>query len=646
MPPASSVSTRSVNRLSREAIQSRAGATASSPWLEMLGNEQSSFRSSTKRREFFSMYVSTALVEITISFFHYANVMSAPSPRPSAGPPYEVGRPDFHFSPRPNRAAQIRWRRWSEQAFDEAANLDRPILLSISAVWCHWCHVMDETTYSNQGVIDLINSEYVPIRVDNDLRPDINQRYNMGGWPSTAFLTSSGEILTGATYLPPEQMADTLARVAGYYRTHRPEIANRVLEGRKRAGSGAARSAGELDYGQVDLILDAVKNAYDAEYGGFGSAPKFPQTDAIHLLLEQAQLRGEPSLREMAVHTLQQMASSGTYDHVEGGFFRYSTTQDWSVPHFEKMLEDHAGLVYGLVLAGMPEALEMTTGYLDRVLRDPKTGLYAGSQDADEHYYSMDAEERARSTAPYVDRRVYTSWNAALAIAYLSSPSHGEVARSAGGGAKLLDSLFKHAYRKGEGMTHAEGVGGQLADQVWSLWASLRAYQHGFGQKWMDVALDLAAHIEERYGDPELGGYLDHAGGDELGRLGERIKPLAENSVAAMALIELDILTGDPASPYRERARRALESVAALPRQYGLMAAVFARALNRLGHALKVSTKNPELARAAVAAHPYAVIDPTGDGRAVVCSGTICLAPVSTPTELAEAIREASRTRA
>ena len=148
------------------------------------------------------------------------------------------------------------------------------------------------------------------------------------------------------------------------------------------------------------------------------------------------------------------------------------------------------------------------------------------------------------------------------------------------------------------------------------------------------------------YGDPELGGYLDHAGGDDLGRLGERIKPLAENSVAAMALIELDTLLGDPDAPYRERARRALESVAALPRSYGLMAAVFARALDRLAHAVKVTTKNPELARAARAAHPYAVIDPDGDQRAVVCSGQICLAPVSTPDAVREAIKEASQARA
>src|SRR5436190_12414610 len=152
---------------------------------------------------------------------------------------------EFHFSPRPNRASEITWQAWSHEAFDAARRTDRPILLSISAVWCHWCHVMDETTYSNPGVIDLIKNEYVPIRVDNDVRPDINQRYNMGGWPSTAFLTSSGDILTGATYLPPDQMANALMRIADYYRANQAEIASRVLDARKRAAAGVARSAGE-----------------------------------------------------------------------------------------------------------------------------------------------------------------------------------------------------------------------------------------------------------------------------------------------------------------------------------------------------------------------------------------------------------------
>jgi uncharacterized protein YyaL (SSP411 family) len=553
---------------------------------------------------------------------------------------------EFHFSPRPNRAAEINWHPWSEAAFEEAKQTGRPILLSISAVWCHWCHVMDETTYSHPGIIDLINREYVPVRVDNDVRPDINQRYNMGGWPSTAFLTPSGDILTGATYLPPDQMADALSRVAGYYRTNQPDIATRVLEARQRASSAVARSAAPLDDGMVDSILAAAIAAYDPEYGGFGNAPKFPQTDAILLLLEQSQLRSDPQLRQMAVLTLEKMAGGGTYDHVEGGFFRYSTTQDWSVPHFEKMLEDHSGLVSALALAGMDTVLDTTSGYLDRVLRDPKTGLYAGSQDADEHYYSMDGEERSQTPAPFVDRRVYTSWNAALAIGYLEAsrrldrPALREQAK------KLLERLFQNAYRKSEGMSHAEGVGAQLTDQVWSLWAALRAHQAGLGDQWMRAALDLAEHLDQRYGDPRTGGYFDHAATGALGRLAEPIKPLAENSVAAMALVELDILAGDPDAPNLARARRALESVAGLPRQYGLMAAAFARALDRTHHAIKVTTRNADLARAAALAHPYAVIDPGGDQRAVVCVGTICLAPVSTPEAVVEALKEASTSRA
>jgi len=557
----------------------------------------------------------------------------------------DAGR-EFHFSPRPNRAAEINWQPWSEAAFEKAKQTSRPILLSISAVWCHWCHVMDETTYSHPGIIDLINREYVPVRVDNDVRPDINQRYNMGGWPSTAFLTSSGDILTGATYLPPDQMADALSKVASYYRTNQTDIATRVLEARQRASSAIARSAAPLDDAMVDSILESAIAAYDPEYGGFGNAPKFPQTDAILLLLEQSQLRSERKLHEMAVHTLAKMASGGTYDHVEGGFFRYSTTQDWSVPHFEKMLEDHSGLVSALALAGMDSALDTTTGYLDRILRDPKTGLYAGSQDADEHYYSMDGEERAQTPAPYVDRRVYTSWNSALAIAYLEADRRRDRPALREHAKKLLERLFQVAYRRGEGMSHAEGVGAQLTDQVWSLWAALRAAQAGLGDQWMPAALDLAAHLEERYGDPRSGGYFDHAASGALGRLAEPIKPLAENSVAAMALVELDILAGDPDAPHLAKARRALESVAGLPRQYGLMAAAFARALDRTRRAIKVTTKNPGLARAAALAHPYAVIDPTGDQKAVVCVGTICLAPVSTSEGVVEALREAPSIRA
>jgi len=509
-------------------------------------------------------------------------------------------------------------------------------------VWCHWCHVMDETTYSNPGVIDLIKNEYVPIRVDNDVRPDINQRYNMGGWPSTAFLTSSGDILTGATYLPPEQMAGALRRVASYYRTNRPEIASKVLEGRKRSGGIAARSAGELDASLVEATLNAVRSSYDTEYGGFGTAPKFPQTDAILLLLEQAQIRGDQELRAMAVHTLEQMAGGGMYDHVEGGFFRYSTTQDWSVPHFEKMLEDHAGLVNALSLGGLSSVLETATGYLDRVLRNGDTGLYAGSQDADERYYALDAGGRAGEQAPYVDRRVYSSWNAALAVAYLDAARRHSLPDLRAHAAQALERLFADRYTRDGGLVHAEGIGGQLGDQVWGLLAAVRAYQSGLGESWLALAGELAGNLEDRYADRELGGYFDRSGGDELGRLGDPVKPLGENSVAAIALIELDTLLGDPEQVHLGRARRALESVASLPRQYGLMAAVFARALDRLRPPVKVTTGSEELARAAMLTHPYVVVEPSSEDRAVVCVGTICLAPVNSPAAVAESIRKAT----
>jgi uncharacterized protein len=531
--------------------------------------------------------------------------------------------PEFHFSPRPNRAHEVRWRSWSPQAFEEAQAEDKPILLSISAVWCHWCHVMDETTYSDRHVIDLVNEQYVPVRVDNDVRPDVNQRYNMGGWPTTAFLTPEGDILTGATYLPPNQMADALGKVATYYRGNKPEIVSRVLEGRKKAGAVSAASAGSLDLGLVDRILGNVENAYDPTYGGFGGAPKFPQTDAIALLAEQSILKGEPRLLEMARHTLAQMAGGGTYDHVEGGFFRYSTTQDWSVPHFEKMLEDHAGLVGALALTGQGEILDDAVRYLDTVLRDPDSGLYAGSQDADEEYYSRDAEGRAGLEPPYVDRRVYVSWNCALAVALLEADLRVGRPQLREHALELLEAIFTRYVSAEGGLLHTDGVGGQLADQVWGLLAAVRA-------GWAERAQELLAHLDQRYGDATLGGYFDHAGEDRLGRLEDPLKPLAENSIAAIALHEL----GDV-----ERAARALESIASLPRQYGLMAAVFARALDRVRRPpVKVTTLNGELASAALAANPYATVEPAGDHRAVVCLGTLCLAPVDTPEAVAEAV--------
>ncbi len=155
-----------------------------------------------------------------------------------------------HFSPRPNRADQIPWMEWGPEVFERAQAEDKPVLLGISAVWCHWCHVMDETTYSDQRVIDLVSSRFVPVRVDNDTRPDVNARYNMGGWPTTAFLDPEGEMLAGLTYIPPDRMVEMLQpgqRGVARGPRHDPRAAGAGAGGARGARAARARHAGAAD---------------------------------------------------------------------------------------------------------------------------------------------------------------------------------------------------------------------------------------------------------------------------------------------------------------------------------------------------------------------------------------------------------------
>ncbi len=253
----------------------------------------------------------------------------------------------FHFSPRPNRAHEIDWREWGSDAFQAAQAEDKPILLGISAVWCHWCHVMDETSYSDDDVIQLINDRFVPIRVDNDQRPNVNARYNMGGWPTTAFLTPEGEVLAGMTYSPPEQFRQALKQISGYYLEKKEEIGQKVTEAaeRRRSALDQMGGRGELSERIIDGVLSAIDDVYDPVHGGFGNEQKFPHTESVDLLLYTHLRRDNPDLLHMARKTLERMASGGIFDDVWGGFYRYSTNRDWSVPHFEKMLEDNANLL-------------------------------------------------------------------------------------------------------------------------------------------------------------------------------------------------------------------------------------------------------------------------------------------------------------
>ncbi|MGB8910317.1 MAG: DUF255 domain-containing protein [Candidatus Cybelea sp.] len=498
---------------------------------------------------------------------------------------------EFRFSPRPNRAGEIAWMPWGAQAFERAKSEDKPILLSISAVWCHWCHVMDETSYSDQGVIEAINRSFVPIRVDNDRRPDVNARYNMGGWPTTAFLAPDGTTLTGATYLPPQQFRRALDEIARFYADRKDEIAQHVAELETRALERAPHSSADLTDAPIVELTGELENAFDEEFGGFGDSPKFPQPQALEFLLSEWRLSGRQHLYAMVAKTMLSMARGGTYDHVEGGFFRYSTTRDWSVPHFEKMAEDHAGLLRvlsELVLYAptneFRETLVSTTNYVRRVLRDPRTGFFAGSQDADEAYYELPLEERHKREAPYVDRTSYTNWTSALAGSQCLAARAldddallNEALQSLDNLAERLvggNGLLFHVIAPGDAPT----VSGLFADHVAYARALLDAHEISGETRFLSRAQEIVNTVIANFESPD-GGFYDRLRGEDFGRLAVADRPIIDNSLFAEVLLRTSGLTGD--FRYRERAESVLRVYSRSTRGAGAFAATYARALRR-----------------------------------------------------------------
>src|SRR5713101_829327 len=394
----------------------------------------------------------------------------------------------FRFSPRPNRAAEIGWRPWGEKAFQEAQVDEKPVLVAIRAVGGDWCNVMDETSYSDPEVIRLINERYVPIRVDNDERPDVNRRYNMGGWPTTAFLTPDGEVVHGGTYVPPEAMRSYLAQVVELWSSQRSDLAQRVAELREKETEARAPKSGDLSLQIVDQVGSLVRGQYDPQFGGFGREPKFPQPKLLRFLLDEHRRFGYPEIATMLHRTLGAMAAGGMYDHVEGGFFRYSTTRQWEIPHYEKMLEDNAELlaIYAeahrsFPTAGYDRVLRDVIRWMDAVLWQPERKLWAGSQDADEHYYTLDsAAERAKHDAPFVDRTACAGWNALAASAHWAAWS------------ALGDEAFD---------TRAHDAMGTMVRRLWDAQTkSLQHFDAADGAKVVDllgdVATDLVASLD------------------------------------------------------------------------------------------------------------------------------------------------------
>src|SRR5579883_836566 len=261
----------------------------------------------------------------------------------------------------------VDWYPWGDEAFARARAEDKPVLLSVGYSACHWCHVMERESFENDAIAAQMNSDFVCIKVDREERPDVDQIYmsavqamtGRGGWPMTVFLTPDGQPFYGGTYYPPEErhglpgFPRVLLSVAQAYRERRADVEESAgkLTGHISATINLPRPEGALTVALLDRATQALKEQYDARYGGFGEAPKFPPSMIVELLLRQWRRTGDAQALAMVEHTLQQMARGGMYDQLGGGFHRYSVDQYWLVPHFEKMLYDNALLSRVYLLA-------------------------------------------------------------------------------------------------------------------------------------------------------------------------------------------------------------------------------------------------------------------------------------------------------
>jgi uncharacterized protein YyaL (SSP411 family) len=299
----------------------------------------------------------------------------------------------------------VDWYPWGEEAFGRARAEDKPILLSVGYAACHWCHVMEHESFEDEETAGLMNSRFVPVKVDREERPDVDGLYmdavvamtGQGGWPMTVFLTPEGKPFFGGTYFPPEprfnmpSFRQVLVAVDEAYRARRSDLdrqAELLTEALRESGARAPSSE-PLTETLLTSAVRSLREHFDPEHGGFGGAPKFPPASTLEFLLRMHRREGDRDVLEMTRLTLDRMAAGGMYDLLGGGFHRYSVDAEWAVPHFEKMLYDNALLasayLHGWLVTGEERYRRVvveTLDYLVRDLRRPEGG-FASAEDAD-----------------------------------------------------------------------------------------------------------------------------------------------------------------------------------------------------------------------------------------------------------------------
>lgn len=582
----------------------------------------------------------------------------------------------FSFSPRTNRAHEINWRPWDDMAFTDAVVEDKPVFLSIAGAWCRMCHLMDETSYSDPEIIAILNDKYIPIRVDGDRRPDVNQRYFREGWPSTVILTPGGRTITGGTYVAPEQLKQVLEELIRVWREKREEF--RKAEMKPVEEEEEPAPADSLDLSPYERTVKALKRAFDFVYGGFGREMKFPFPQALELALQAADFASDEECRKIASDTLIKMAGGGIYDSEEGGFFRCSANREWTAPSYEKILGDNAALLFVYLRAfqvtgelRFADVARDVLSYLEKQLLNTD-GTWAGSQDAEGEYYVLPFAERRKRGTPAVDNTVFTNQNGALISALALASWVLEEDQWQSKAVKTAAVIWRNAYREGRGIAHyfdkdGPEVFGRLADQAGFGRACLSLYSGTGDRTWLERSIALAEFSLSELRAPDGAFYDGRPDPGAVGSLSRPLKNIGENGLAARWLLELAVLSGD--KRYKDAALAALKALAPVFEREGLAGADFALAvwealnpwtfvtvvgktekkegastmlLHRRALAAYVPAKTVSLIRAEdAAALAAAGLEPGEKAYAVVCRDGTCLPPVTGPAELTGLLRPA-----
>ena len=493
----------------------------------------------------------------------------------------------FRFSVRPNRADQINWREWGEEAFEEARRQDKLVALFITAFWCGFCQRMDETSLSDDETIALLNAFFIPIRVEESQRPDVDLRYNQNGWPTISLLTPDGGLLFSVNYMDTDSFVGLLVKTVTQFQADKESL----LQAATYPGLVEPRHIDDHDQPPLAATLLAeiagmVEGLADQENGGYGANFKFIHAEANEFLLYLYETTGEADYLEHVTFTLTKMLQSATFDGKDGGFFRYSSLPDWSEPHPEKLLGDQATLLGNFIHAylltediGHRRTAEGLIEYLNSTLLDHSSGAFFGCQD---YVRPMDQDRDQRPSVSVIDEYIYCEANARAATAYLDAwwlLGRDDCRERA---TRILEVLWQSLRAPGGGMYHyTDGepkAPGILPDTTATGWSFLSAFAVLGDEKYLEQAKILAEDIKRMHRSPG-GGFFDISQKGPAS-LQVQLAELPQNAAAASFFIRLADLSGD--ASYRQEAVWALKTFPGAHRGFGAFAAGFGHALGRL----------------------------------------------------------------